>query len=736
MSTLTPCPHNILFLRTDSGRPSEPQAAPFVFTGFQPLSNINGKNVASAFGKSEHQSWWTRRADDTTWEAQRHWKKAVMLGGDDSALLSSSSSNVVQPNTADRSNNINGDSSTKSKYHSNLIDPAQRTIVIHPGSRTVQIGRASDSLPISIPNVVARRRVPGSGKQPLNGLFRNCEPYSTSEAKETFTSKTNAIRTELRSRMRAIKLRGITNGQGIAANHNADAAPLTLSEDQDPLGTVWPPISGPEAKDLYVGQDALLIPEPEKNNYAVRWPIVRGQLNSTDDSGYLSKAEVLADIETVWLYALSTHLGIKEQDLKEYSAILILPDIYDHVYLREMVDLLFRALGFKQICLQQESLCACFGAGLGTACVVDIGATKTSVSCVEEGWVLPETRIQLAIGGDDITTVLAEMLRRQNFPYKDLNLNCTWEWQMIEKLKEDMLVLSEGDVNLSSVTFFVRHPQKPTVKWSVRAYDEVIIPAMILFSPSIIEFDRKQSLNKRIYADKEDVDDVLDLGGNPITEAMRNSTSISVFGKPATAVVSTGANVTDPTRLTVARTEESVTGTAEEGASPYTGTPQPTTLGIESNAPTPRPSPNLPGPKPATNPIVPAEAAMTPSAAFVSAVSKIPLHEALVQSILACASEERSKRMASAIMVVGGGALIHNIGYALTTRIQPILAAKYPTIEATMIPPPRDLDPRILAWKGVSLICRIESASDLWIRSSDWEVLGSKAIKDRTIFMC
>jgi len=178
------------------------------------------------------------------------------------------------------------------------------------------------------------------------------------------------------------------------------------------------------------------------------------------------------------LYALSTHLGIKEQDLKEYSAILILPDIYDHVYLREMVDLLFRALGFKQICLQQESLCACFGAGLGSACVVDIGATTTSVSCVEEGWVLPDTRIQLPIGGDDITTVLAGMLRGQNFPYKDLNLNCTWEWQMMEQLKEDMLVLSEADVGLNSFTFFVRHPQKPTVKWSVRAYDEVIIPAM------------------------------------------------------------------------------------------------------------------------------------------------------------------------------------------------------------------------------------------------------------------
>jgi actin-related protein 8 len=312
--------------------------APFVFTGFQPLSTINGKNVASAFGKSEHQSWWTRRADDCTWEAQRHWKKAVMLGGDSPALLASSTL-APQPNNNHHHNQSSSSSSTNepldhttangthpayklhlqppSFYQTNPVDPAQRTIVIHPGSRTVLIGRACDPVPISIPNVVARRRVPSKGKQPANGLFRDMEPTPTPEAEATFTSKINAIRTELRSRMRAIKLRGITNGQGIAANHNAEnITPLTLSEDQDPLGTVWPNVSGPDSKDIYIGEDALLIPEPEKFHYAVRWPILRGQLNSSVQSGYASKAEILADIEAVWLYALSTHLGIKEQDLK------------------------------------------------------------------------------------------------------------------------------------------------------------------------------------------------------------------------------------------------------------------------------------------------------------------------------------------------------------------------------------------------------------------------------------
>ncbi|PLW44505.1 hypothetical protein PCASD_11504 [Puccinia coronata f. sp. avenae] len=118
--------------------------------------------------------------------------------------------------------------------------------------------------------------------------------------------------------MRAIKLRGIIDGQGIAANHNAKKLfPLTLSDNQDPLGTVWPKVSGPDSKDIYIGKDALLIPQPDKLYYAVHWPILRGQLNSFVKLGYASKAEILADnIEAVWLYALSTHLGIKEQDLK------------------------------------------------------------------------------------------------------------------------------------------------------------------------------------------------------------------------------------------------------------------------------------------------------------------------------------------------------------------------------------------------------------------------------------
>ena len=42
--------------------------------------------------------------------------------------------------------------------------------------------------------------------------------------------------------------------------------------------------------------------------------------------------------------------------------------------------------------MKQESLAATYGAGISNACVVDIGATTTSIACVDEGLVLPDTR--------------------------------------------------------------------------------------------------------------------------------------------------------------------------------------------------------------------------------------------------------------------------------------------------------------------------------------------------------
>lgn len=118
---------------------------------------------------------------------------------------------------------------------------------------------------------------------------------------------------------------------------------------------------------------------------------------------------------------------------------------------------------------RQESLAASFGAGLSTACVIDVGATKTTVACVEDGMVLPETRCvfchsyqhfeispshltlpfsssashSLSYGGDDLTTFFYILLQRSHFPYKTLGLNRSLDFSLIESLKENLCTLSE-----------------------------------------------------------------------------------------------------------------------------------------------------------------------------------------------------------------------------------------------------------------------------------------------------
>ena len=94
---------------------------------------------------------------------------------------------------------------------------------------------------------------------------------------------------------------------------------------------------------------------------------------------------------------------------QDYSVIFLIPDLYDHVYVREMTDLLLKTMGFKQICVQQvsrprpfqqreltralqESVSASIGAGSSSSCVIDIGARQTTVTCVEDGLVVPESR--------------------------------------------------------------------------------------------------------------------------------------------------------------------------------------------------------------------------------------------------------------------------------------------------------------------------------------------------------
>jgi len=52
-----------------------------------------------------------------------------------------------------------------------------------------------------------------------------------------------------------------------------------------------------------------------------------------------------------------------------------------------------------------------------------------------------------------------------------------------------------------------------------------------------------------------------------------------------------------------------------------------------------------------------------------------------------------------------------------------------------IIPPPKDVDPRVLAWKGAAVLGKMEGVADLWVTVGDWNTFGMRALKERCFFL-
>lgn len=142
--------------------------------------------------------------------------------------------------------------------------------------------------------------------------------------------------------------------------------------------------------------------------------------------------------------------------------------------------MLLKSMQFRGVIALQESVCAAFGAGISTACVVDIGAEVTKVACVEDGVCIANSRAVLKYGGDDITRCFTALVKRTGFPYRGLDLAQTYDWRLMEELKEKWCTLNEADLTVQVYNFFVRRPKEEhTLKYQVKVHDEVALSPMV-----------------------------------------------------------------------------------------------------------------------------------------------------------------------------------------------------------------------------------------------------------------
>ena len=123
-----------------------------------------------------------------------------------------------------------------------------------------------------------------------------------------------------------------------------------------------------------------------------------------------------------------------------------------------------------------------------------------------------------------------------------------------------------------------------------------------------------------------------------------------------------------------------------------------------------------------------------------SEASKLPLDVAIFNSARVCGGDDKIRKYLQAVLVIGGGAQIPGMAHALESRysdvlkptermltplavprLQAIATPLVPNMDKVqIIPPPKDVDPKVLAWKGAAVLGKMDSVGDLWVTLADW----------------
>ncbi|KAF8745459.1 hypothetical protein AX14_008889 [Amanita brunnescens Koide BX004] len=614
-----------------------------------------------------------------------------------------------------------------------------QVIVIHLGSRFLRVGKASDVNPTTVPCVVAwKNKGPIVSPTFVEGISRPKKGKTSSKSRDesdtssalddSFDEKLASLTSSLRDRMRFYKHRVTPNATSIARTFNEQFKPEIIPEHNDPYRVDWLDSC---QENVLIGERALRLAEPEKAGFLLRWPIYGHNFNTRD---YGSIQENLSDIETLLRQTLQENMSIQPADYQNYSVVLVVPDFYERAYVRELGNLLLMTMGFKQLCAQQESLAATYGAGISNACVVDMGAKVTSIACVDEGMVIYDSRLTLNMGGDDITEFLYVLLQRIGFPYRDINLARSYDWKVLEDLKVRLCTLTETDVALNLYDFVVRRPDRSTEKYGLRAYDEIILAPMCLFEPRVIEYDRKR-IGLRLTTCPDVTDEIIDPAGDNPTQAMIISTQhlLTTSNDDATTKkTEPGTQKVDDAIASGARDQKKAS--KDEPQQETSGNGQTEVMDVDDDSKGLNARQITPRPSQAQTPVPTQPNGFSIDVCFEA--SKLPLDIAIFNSVRATGGEEKIRKYLQAVLVVGGTALTQGIVHALESRLQAIAAPLVSNMEKVqIIPPPKEVDRRVLVWKGAAVLGKMDGVSELWVTRSDWDILGMRGLKERCFYL-
>lgn len=658
-----------------------------------------------------------------------------------------------------------------------FMDPS-KIIVIHPGSQNLRIGFASDALPKTIPNTLATK-YPQTESEMHEALPRREFEGRTMDQQhgEEWSKKYQKMCNDLKVDMRANKRKVLPNSKDLVVNFNRRTEPEIISQHNDPLQIEWTDPAAPRetesSSSVFIGQQALRVPDDSNPKFKLWWPIQHGWLNEDD---YPTRAHLFNDLETLLDRTFRWELGLKRKsDWKQYSCVIIIPDLYDKRYVELLLHLCIELFEFGRVSFIQESIAATFGAGYTQACVVDVGAQKTSVACVEDGLCIEDSRLNLKFGGFDVTETFIKMMLYDNFPYQEINLRRRYDFLLAEELKIKYCTLSQANISVQNFDFHLRAPNQPTRKYQFKFYDEVILSPMGFYDPSIFDNSNKlrgrRKLIDRSYNayDVELPDDPTSAAQLAILALIQPSVTATTTTATATSFVGAPGDMATPSKertqpFNFLSRNGDATGTpgtskapspAPDGAStpvpaPYIfgsardlnggGSPAPSAR----NGGTPAPANGtsvLPGTsfdgatqsQSQSQPQVQQRTAKSLAIERDSVLPLAPLDIAIMTSIQNAAKgdDKKVKELLGSIMVVGGGAKIPHFAPFLEEKLKlrrPDLADRILVSRSA-----REMDEQVVVWKGASVFAKL-STNDSWITGFEYKMLGARVVYHKVLW--
>jgi actin-related protein 8 len=102
---------------------------------------------------------------------------------------------------------------------------------------------------------------------------------------------------------------------------------------------------------------------------------------------------------------------------------------------------------------------------------------------VDEGLCVDESRVNLKIGGLDVTETFIKMMLYGHFPYSDMNLKRRYDFLLAEELKSRFCSMDESSVTVQTLDFHLRASGQDTRKYSFKTYDETMLSVMVSHTP-------------------------------------------------------------------------------------------------------------------------------------------------------------------------------------------------------------------------------------------------------------